>query len=387
MSTFIPGLCICICTYKRSTLLRAEILDLLAQTAHPENLIIVDGDPQSTEVLEMLRSLPYPSGWRVTYVPSNHSNLSYQRYLGWRAASGHRLLLYFDDDLRIPDTGAVVKVIAPFDNDDFHDVVGVTALTRAKGWDHFGDPDMIRSSEQAPQLLLRWFGESSNLNPGDLSSTGNRLYPPDDREGYAEVKWLQGRVMAYRLDAMAQGTFSEDMFALDEIRCGLGEDTFLSTRVAVAGRLLISFNSHFDHPDDDTPKSYPYKAYKLAYARAYSRRFLNDHYRAYDKPRLEDRFNLVKSYVGNSLFNWLRAITQPKRSNLAYAWGYLRGALRGVFQSPTARRLTPGVDWWGDADAALAQRIDFEPGRLDAARNSPDAPAEGTQEDDSPGGE
>lgn len=355
MSASRHGLSICICTYQRPALLKLELLDLFAQTVHPERLIVVDGDAGSAEVPDMLAGLEFPAGCRVIYLPSNHGNLSYQRYLGWRAAAGD-LLLYLDDDLRIPDREAIAKVIAPFDQPPYREVVGVTAVTHSRGWEHFQDPAIVRG-ERAPGWL-RGFGEAARLSPGDLTSTGHRLFPQPNGRDYAEVRWLQGRVMAYRMSAITQDTFSADLFALDEIRCGLGEDTFLSRRVGRAGRLLINFSAHFDHPDADTPKSYPVKAYKLAYAQAYSRRFLNDHYRLTSPPTAADRFHLVKSYAGNAALHWFHAVRKRQRGYFAYAWGFTRGALRGLVQKPTAHTLTPQIDWWKDAEHALqGQRV------------------------------
>ena len=163
--------------------------------------------------------------------------------------------------------------------------------------------------------------------------------------------------MAYSMRALSEECFSEDLFALDHIRCGLGEDTFLSRKVRSTGQLLLAFCAQFEHPDDDLPKSYPYQADKLGYASAYSRRLLNDHYRGFNPPRVPDRFALVKSYLGTVCLNWWRAVTGPKRHRFAYAWGYSRGTLRGLLQKPTARNLTPQINWRRDADAALKNLV------------------------------
>lgn len=360
MSAIHAKLCVCICTYKRPHLLQQELLDLFTQTTHPARLVIIDGDRDSSAVLDMLRALDFPIGWRVTYVLSNHSNLSFQRYLGWLTIQdhGYDYLLYFDDDLRLPQTDTIEKLLIPFTDVNEPNVVGVTALTQAQGWGNFNDPAIVQDSGSAPNSLIKLIGASRNIAPGGISSIGNRLYPAANEADFAEVNWLQGRVMAYRLAAMTQATFSEDLFALDEIRCGLGEDTFLSRRVGAQGRLLISMNTHIDHPDEDTPKSYPVKAYKLAYARAYSRRFLNDHYRVNEPPQLADRIDLIKSYVGVSFLTWVNAIAKLSAAHIAYARGFTAGAWRGLTQKPTSRNLTPNVDWWGDAERAAANAVE-----------------------------
>lgn len=170
--------------------------------------------------------------------------------------------------------------------------------------------------------------------------------------------------MAYRVTALDQRCFSADLFALTHVQCGLGEDTFLSRQVGTKGRLLMAFNTQVEHPDDDTPKAYPYRARKLAYATAYSRRFLNDHYRDPHPPTLSDRLALLKNYVGVSFFAWLRAITSFKVYRFAYAWGYTQGAIRGLLQKPTAKNLTPQIDWWQDAEEALAHRQILQTGQV-----------------------
>ena len=41
----------------------------------------------------------------------------------------------------------------------------------------------------------------------------------------------------------------------------------------------------------------------------------------------------------------------------SYTWGHSRGALRGLLQKPTARNLTPQINWRRDADAALKNLV------------------------------
>lgn len=167
--------------------------------------------------------------------------------------------------------------------------------------------------------------------------------------------------MALRMDALTQDCFCTDLFALTHIGCGLGEDTILSRRLVCQGKLILAFNAHYLHPNDDTPKSYPIKPFRFGYATAYSRRLINDNYRGLAPSHLSDRIALVKSYLGTSLFNWSRAIIAPRLYRFAYAWGYTKGAFRGLVQKPTAKALTPHINWWKDADAALSNLVDIKP--------------------------
>ena len=38
-----------------------------------------------------------------------------------------------------------------------------------------------------------------------------------------------------------------------------------------------------------------------------------------------------------------------------FALGYFVGSVKGLFHKPTAKNLTPKIDWWKDAQEALAK--------------------------------
>ncbi len=76
----------------------------LIQPVLPAALVIVDGDPGSGEVRAMLGTHDILKKVPTWWIPSNHANLPYQRYLGYRAAKCFgevQFLVYLDDDLRI----------------------------------------------------------------------------------------------------------------------------------------------------------------------------------------------------------------------------------------------------------------------------------------------
>ena len=103
---------IVICTYNRPHLLKLLLSDLSAQTLQAAEIIFIDGNPNSGEVRKELNEI---SNGSFFYVASNHANISFQRYLGWKAAEklNADILLYLDDDLRIPDKSSVEKLISP----------------------------------------------------------------------------------------------------------------------------------------------------------------------------------------------------------------------------------------------------------------------------------
>lgn len=337
-------------TYKRAGILKDLLIDLLGQTILPDEIIIVDGDPESAEVKSFLLRFQIPIGLNIRYIPSNHANAPYQRYLGAKAACNYQWLIFVDDDIRFVQKDVIEKITAPFIWDNRF-IVGVT-------------PKIIFSSrvkllrDQPRRKYLEFMRSSFWLSPGKLTPSGDRVPLVDSTDGYDSVEWLRGGVMAYRTDVLLKVIYSEDVFALSHIHCGLGaDDTYLSRCVWAYGELLQANCAIVEHPDPDVSRVYPSNMKQLGYAKAYSRRFLNDHYRLKEMPRFSDRLALAKSYLWAFLINWANAIGTFNKFRLAYALGYTLGILRAVIQSPIARNLTPEINWRVDSEQALENQV------------------------------
>ena len=356
---------LCIPTFRRPELLAELLNDLSRQSVQPGFVIVVDGDSGSGEVLRVLQGYGTEFGLPIRYAPSNHGNLAYQRYLGWRdaASEGCQILVYLDDDLRISDRHSLEHLIAPMLSSS-SEVVGCTGEIRFGDLQKIGEEELsVRDRHEFSQKprpsLVKLFGSSRGLHPGELTASGHRC-PPDRSAGLqVPVHWLRGGVMAYRMSALDEDCFSTTLFAIYETRCGRGEDTLLSRRVASRGRLVMVFDAVFEHPNMDAPKAYATKAFRMGEATAYSRRLLNDNYRWPAAPTLADRLALWKSYAGNTMLDVFRALRSPKAHRFVYAWGYFCGAFKGVFLPPSHKRLTPHIDWQNDAAAALSQCVNL----------------------------
>lgn len=346
---------ICICTYKREDLLFLLLEDISKQIKQPKYIIIVDGDPNSGKILSGINK--FATEINLVYAPSNHANLAYQRYLGWKISSKYdsEFFIYFDDDLRLLEQNVISSILELFSKEN---VVGVTVDTSSKNIEKFSnDPVLI---DRVQYKRLNPIKNFKRYSPGGYLPTGNRIPPKYDETGIAEVEWLQGRVMAYKASAIDQSCFTEDLFALTHINCGLGEDTFFSRQVKRNDKFLMSTTIRILHPDDALPNSYPIKAYRLGFATGYSRRFLNDHYRIFSSPHFTDRLALLKTYIGNNFLNIIRAIIHPARHRFQFSRGYFLGSIKGLFQKPTAKKLTPKIDWWSDAEQTLAQVLEIK---------------------------
>ena len=163
--------------------------------------------------------------------------------------------------------------------------------------------------------------------------------------------------MAFRVQDLSPSVLGDDIFAMNHRRFGLCEDLIISRRLVYSGELIFAFNAVFRHPSEDAPKAYSSKAYDLAFATAYSRRWFNDNYRGFTPPKFSDRLVLAKYYLGALLLHLGRAITSFNSQRLSFAYGFFRGMLYALYMKPSARRLTPQIDWWGDADRALSQVV------------------------------
>jgi hypothetical protein len=202
---------------------------------------------------------------------------------------------------------------------------------------------------------VRVFGSTRNSAPGSLLPTGSKT-PPDASAGkYARIEYLQGRVMAYRMNAMSHDVFSTDLFALAHVKCGLGEDTYLSRQVGLRGKMTMLLKSGFLHPDEVVPNSYPIKAHAYGFATAFSRRLLADTFRGRSRIIPSDYWKLITSYMGNIALLILRAAFKPRIHRWAFAIGYFKGACFGAVRPARAIYLSPGIDWWKDAEDCIAR--------------------------------
>ena len=347
--------CLCICTFKRPNLLNRLLLDLHNQTILPNVVIIIDADPDSGKVKGVLED---NHEFCFFYVPSDHANISYQRFLGWKTAQKINavILVYIDDDIRIHQSNAIELLLSPFlDKNDV--LVGSTATIISP---NLSTPavnrNVIEFDLNRVRTFIHSFSWKSSSVPGSLTPTGVRIKPTEySVEGYGKVKWAYGGVMGFNMSKLDDNCFLDDSFALHHIGCGLGEDTLISHLASFKGDIYLIPTAEFIHPNADISKAYPSSAYKLGYATAYSRRLINDHF--HEKPLFIDRLLLIRSYFSTNIINAVEFMISFKLYPFLYTIGYLLGSLRGIIQKPAAGKLTPNIDWRHDAEEALAKTI------------------------------
>jgi len=349
---------VCIPTFRRPEIL-ARLLDDLARQEKTLDffILVIDGDSRGLSARDVVRQKASSEDLTIGYVWSIRANLPFQRLVGWMVAEDIRAkyLVYLDDDLRTLDSTAVAKLI----NDGLKATEGVNGATARID---FGadDPTRQRGLRVDPRKGSKLIGRFSQVfrkagpGSGSISPVGTRRRPDCRGNGRpVPVDWLQGGVMAFKVNALRRSSFPDTLLALYERRFGKGEDTIISRSVLSRGGLVYCCDVKFQHPNTDTPQAYDSNAWKLGFVVASSRRYLCDMYRGGDGPKFRDRVSLIKHYIGGTLVALARAVRSPSSASIRYACGFIAGAGVGLVRSPAAERLTPGIDFDNEAQLSV----------------------------------
>jgi glycosyltransferase involved in cell wall biosynthesis len=330
-------LTVAIPTFQRPQLLARLLADLARQSRLPDRLIVVDGEGGSPEVRAAVADSPWPSVARTSIIRSTRANLPFQRIAASSAAGSEGVILYLDDDLRIPCRDSVQELISTLE--------GSAAKTVAATADIEGiEPSSGISAAR------RWGAVRQSL-PGELTPAGVRLAPHD---GIAPtVRWLRGGVMAIRANVLSQVRVPDVLLALAQRGWGLGEDLILACMLCRHGQIVLARRARFEHPQVANSVAYRRDDLGFGFASAYSRRLVNDYYRGGARPLPADRIALLRTYAGASAWHVVQAA--GRRASSRFAIGYVAGAIAGILRAPAARRLTPDIDWPEELRRTAAQ--------------------------------
>ena len=331
-------LTVAIPTYRRPHLLARLLADLARQSRLPDRLIGVDGEGDSPEVKAAIEASPWRSLARTSIIHSTRANLPFQRVAASAAAGSEGVILYVDDDLRIPCSDSVQQVVSTLE-DSATDVVAATAEIQG----------LTPSAD--PSAALRRWGAARGSLPGELTPSGVRLPPLGGTT--PTVRWLRGGVMAIRADILSRLRVPHALLALAQRGWGLGEDLILARMLCRHGQIVLARRARFEHSREAHSVAYRRDDLGFGFGSAYSRRLVNDYYRGGAPPRLPDRIALLRTYAGASVWHgWQAAL---RRTSSRFAIGYAAGALAGVLHPPSVRRLTPDIDWSEELRLSAAQ--------------------------------
>jgi len=331
-------LTVAIPTFRRPQLLAGLLADLARQSRLPDRLIVVDGEGRSPEVMAAVEASPWRSLAKTSIIHSTRANLPFQRIAASAAAGSEGVILYLDDDLRILCPESVHEVVSPLE-DSPTDIVAATA-----------EIEGIASSPGRSAASRRWGAARLSL-PGELTPTGVRLEPSGGTA--PAVRWLRGGVMAIRADALSGVRAPDALLALAQRGWGLGEDLILARMLCRHGRIVLARRARFEHPPEANSVAYRRDDLGFGFASAYSRRLVNDYYRGGAQLTPADRMALLRTYAGAGLWHGFQAARG--RTSSRFAVGYAAGAFAGILRPPTARRLTPDIDWPAELRLSAAQ--------------------------------
>ncbi|MBX5466991.1 MAG: glycosyltransferase [Firmicutes bacterium] len=199
-----PCVSVVVATFRRDQPLVDTVRDLLAQGYPALEVLVVDQAPNHQPAVAAQLSAWAAAG-QIRYLLSDPPNLPRARNRGWRAATGE-IVIFVDDDVRIPDPHYVASMVAAF---LAHPEVGAVA-------------GRILEPSRPPEVVRHRVGDlgwSGARRPGFGSPVSGPAYS------------LRGCNMAFRRSVLeAVGGFDEGYQ-----RSAFREDADIAIRVQAAG--------------------------------------------------------------------------------------------------------------------------------------------------------
>ena len=200
-------------TLRRPEVLRRTIESLLACVPLPEEIIVVDGDPEGSARAVVDALAPGSSPSRLLYLTSE-TGLTKQRNRGIDACKGD-VIVFFDDDVII-DAEIFTHFASAYRDAE---LVGVTGRVHGDDRPRFGDVN---------SFVRRWL---TSRKQGTFTRFGYPRYLVD-RDHERDVERLPGGLASARREAVIATRF-------DELLTGyaLAEDEDFSYRLSRLGRV------------------------------------------------------------------------------------------------------------------------------------------------------
>ena len=332
-------LTIAIPTYGRPRLLARMLGELSRQTRFPDRLVVVDGEGGAPEVRETLVLSGWPERAETLLAPSTRANLPFQRWLARRLAGDSDALIFFDDDLLLPDPETVERLAGALEE--------ASAATCQVRMPPAAEGRLRLRTDRIPWLR--------RARAGRLGAGGAR-HPPADGAALPRVEWLRGGAMSFRCEALPPECFPLALFALAEIGAGMGEELALAR--CVRGPIVLVRGLEVEHPGESPSRVVSARAESRGFAEAYSRRLLNDLCRE-AAPGWPVRAELALAWCGGLMAAGLDWALRGGSGRAGFVWGYLRGVWKGVVRPPSHARLTPAIDWESEARRSLGAVADL----------------------------
>ncbi|MEZ5392213.1 MAG: hypothetical protein R2724_04900, partial [Bryobacterales bacterium] len=254
----------------------------------------------------------------------------FQRWLARRIVTDLDALIFFDDDLLLPNARTVEHLAGALKR-----AAAATCQIRMGG---------------GTEERFRWRLPLDRLRAGRLSTGGSRHMPREDDDPLPRIEWLRGGAMAIRAGALAPERFPHDLFALAESGAGMGEELALALRVR--GPIVLVRGLEVEHPGGHGSNTLPADGARQGFAIAYSRRLLHD-------LRHGSPIALGAAWLAGASAAAVDCVRQGAAHRRGFLHGYMRGVIEGILRPPTHARLTPSIDWEQEARISIAGTLEL----------------------------
>lgn len=259
------SLSLIVCTYRRPLAVRRLMDSLNAQTAPPEEVLVIDGseDTETETVVREMESSGTPAHVRYFRVPPEDRGLTRQRNYGIARASAG-IVAFLDDDT-IPEPAYFEEVRACFRRHP--DAAGVGGYISGPRWwrvdpgskprvgvFRWGDWERREDYRWRLRKLLRLDSDSP---PGWMPRSGHgrsvSFLPPDGNDH--QVEFMIGAAFAWRHEVLDRYKFSTYFEGY-----GLYEDLSFSLQVSRTVPLYVCTAARLAHRHDEggRPNSFRY---------------------------------------------------------------------------------------------------------------------------------
>jgi glycosyltransferase involved in cell wall biosynthesis len=330
---------VAITTYNRAEHLEKLLAQIRQCSPRPEQILVVDSsDELNTSV---------SNSNDVDYIRSSHKNQPYQRYLAYLRCQSD-VMVFLDDDLQIIDFTVFEVMLSRLTQPHIRGV--------SVGFHHHHViSSIVESHVNATSLLFKCVNFISGvpkLKPGKIYMAG--LAGPRPQEE-TQVDYFNGAIMAFYRDDIGN-LFDPVLFSLFERKLGMGEDKIISMAIGLKKKLWFVPRHFFVHPPLTSNYFQDVKSFhrKVIYSRLYISL-------QYGKHKQYPEWLIYLHYYYYATWRLLlaafNAIAKARKQQRLIFKGILQGVLL-TFSTPfDAHKITPEIDWQGDArrDAGSAE--------------------------------
>jgi glycosyltransferase involved in cell wall biosynthesis len=275
-----------------------------------KNIIIVD----SSDIVLQKNDV-----WKKTIIiHSSQKSQPFQRYLGYKNATG-KYLLFLDDDMEILDVTFPNYIIQKMEQENY------SALNlKFKNKNHFLENiqnKSLFSTFKTGKLIqfIRWFFGYPILKPNLFNWNGNKGVRVDNEP----IEYVSGGAFVAKKKLLFKN-FNAQVFDIFEKKIGMGEDSIIGYLLSKEGKVFADDKTFFYH-NDNQDSTYTNSLESFHKKVFFSRWFLSKEYA---------RINKKNSILADIFFIWYalwRLVTTLLNTIIGkYSIKIIKGQIKGL---------------------------------------------------------